>query len=100
MRGLILIPYYFVGALAAMPLLLVASRMLRLTVAINTLTLGALAFTVVAIALPLAVGWLELRQFTAWPLAAIILLSFVLAALDSLLARVLPLPLDQELREL
>jgi hypothetical protein len=100
MHGLIVVPYYFVGPLAVLPLLMVISRLWRLQVAINTLVGGALVLTFVSIVVPLALKWVSLAAFTGRPLAVLILLSFLFTALDAALARALPLPLDDELSEL
>jgi hypothetical protein len=100
LHGLIVVPYYFLGPLAGLPLLMVVSRLLRLKVAINTLVGSAIALSLVSIVVPLACKWVSLDAFTGRPLALLILLSFVFTALDAALARVLPLPLDAELREL
>ena len=100
LHGLILVPYYFVAALASLPLLMVLSRLLRLRIAINTLVGGAIGLSLVSIVLPLACHWAGLDAFTGRPLALLVVLSLVFAALDAALAKVLPLPLDDELREL
>ena len=100
LHALIVVPYYFVGPLAALPLLMVVSRLLRLKVAINTLVGGAIVLSLAAIILPLMCKWVSLEAFTGRPLAVLVLLSFVFTTLDAALARVLPLPLDDELREL
>jgi hypothetical protein len=100
LHGLIVVPYYFLGALASLPLLMVVSRVLRLKVTINALVASAIVLSLVCIIVPLACHWVGLDAFTGRPLAVLVLLSFVFAALDVALAKVLPLPLDHELREL
>ena len=100
LHGLIVVPYYFVAPLASLPLLMVISRLLRLQVAINTLVGSAIVLSLVSIIVPLICKWVSLEAFTGRPLAVLVLLSFVFTALDAALARVLPLPLDDELREL
>jgi hypothetical protein len=97
---LILIPYYFVGTLAALPLLILASRLLRLKVSVNTLVGGAIGLSLIAIIVPLLCGWVEVRAFTGRPMVVLVLLSFAFAAADLALAQRLPLPLDEELKEL
>lgn len=99
-HGLIVVPYYFVAPLASLPLLMVISRLLRLKVAINTLVGSAIVLSLVSIIVPLICKWVSLEAFTGRPLAILVVLSFVFTALDAALARVLPLPLDDELREL
>jgi len=86
--------------LAALPLLMVVSRLLRLKVAINTLVGGAIVLTLASIVVPLSFKWVTLSAFTGRPLAVLMLLSFALTVIDAALSKVLPLPLDDELREL
>ena len=97
---LILVPYYFLAALATLPLLMVISRVLRLKVAINTLVGGAIVLSLASIIIPLACDWVDLVAFTGRPLVVLVGLSFGFAALDVALAKVLPLQFDDELREL
>jgi hypothetical protein len=100
MHWAILIPYYFVGTLAALPFLIVACRVLRLPVAINTLVGLAIGLSLAAIVVPLACDWIDLAAFTGRPMLILVLLSFLFAALDAGLVARLPLPLDSELQEL
>ena len=100
LHGLIVVPYYFLGPLATLPLLMVVSRLLRLKLTINTLVGGAIVLTLVSIIVPLLFKWVSVDAFTGRPLAILVLLSFVFTALDAALAARLPLPLDNELREL
>jgi len=100
MHGLILLPYYFIGALAALPVLIVVCRLLRVNAGINTLVGGAIGLTLTALVVPLAAGWVHLAAFSGRPMLLLILLSLGCAALDALLAPKLPLSLDRELQEL
>lgn len=100
MHWLILVPYYFVGALATLPLLMLLSRLARANVSINALVGTAIGMTVASIVVPLACGWLELSAFTGRPLLLLVIASLLFAALDAALAQRLPLPLDTELRDL
>jgi len=100
LHWLILIPYYFVGTLAALPLLILVCRLIRLKVAINVLVGCAISVSLAAIVVPLACKWIDLRAFTGRPMLVLVLLSFLCAALDGVLARRLPLPLDDEIRAL
>jgi len=100
LHGLILIPYYFFGALAALPLLMIVCRVIRLKVPIHVLVGIAIASSVGGIALPLILDLVDLQAFTARPMLLLGLASFVLAAIDGLLEPVLPLPLDKELQQL
>ena len=100
LHWLIVVPYYFVGALAALPLLMLMCRLARAKVSINAVVGAAIGVTVAAIVVPLACGWLDLSAFTGRPLLLLLLASLLLAALDAALAERLPLPLDTELRDL
>ena len=97
---LIVVPYYFVGALAVLPLLMLLCRLVRAKVSINALAGTAIGVTVAVIAVPLVCGWLDIRAFTGRPLLLLLIASLLLAALDAALAECLPLPLDTELRDL
>jgi len=96
----ILIPFYFFGSLAALPLLIVVCRLLRLKVSINALVGMAIALSVAGIAVPLACHWVDLTSFRGGPMLVLGVLSMLLAAVDAALANALPLPLDQELQDL
>ena len=100
LHALIVVPYYFVSALAALPLLILGARLLRLKVSVNTLVGIAIGLAVASIVVPLAADWLDLDAFTGRPLLVLVLASLVLAAIDAALMRHLPLPLDDELRNL
>jgi hypothetical protein len=100
LRWLILVPYYFVGALAAAALLMLLCRVVRARVSINALVWTAIGITVAAIGVPLFCGWLDLRAFAARPLLLLLIASVLFAALDAALTERLPLPLDKDLRHL
>ena len=96
----ILIPFYFFGSLAALPLLIIAARLLRLKVSINVLVGSAIALSLAAIVIPLACDWVDLVWFRGRQMLALGVLSMVLAAVDAALMTALPLPLDNELQDL
>ena len=100
MHWIIVLPYYFIATLALLPLLILGARLFRLKVSINALVGTAIVLAVAGIVVPLAAGWLSLGHLSGRPLLALVIASFLLAAIDFALARVLPLPLDDELREL
>jgi hypothetical protein len=100
LHWLILVPYYFVGTLTALPLLMLICRLVRLKVAINVLVGTAIALSLAATVVPLVYKWLDLRAFTGRPMLILLLLSFLFAAVDGVLAPRLPLPLDDEIRDL
>ena len=100
LHWVIVIPYYFVATLAILPFLILACRLARLKLSINSLVGAAIVLSVAGIIALLGLHWVDLGRLTGRPLLALILASFVLAALDLVLSRALPLPLDNELREL
>ena len=97
---LLLIGYYFFAALTCLLVLMLLGRVLRASVTINTLVMGAIGVSLIAIVLPLLLGWARLADYTGARLLLLGLSTFVLAALDVALQRWLPLPLDRELEEL
>ncbi len=96
----ILIPFYFFGSLAALPLLIVVCRLLRLKLSINALVGTAIVLSIAGIVIPLALDWVDLSAFRGRQMLALGVFSLLLAALDAALVRVLPLPLDRELQDL
>ncbi|HVO26488.1 MAG TPA: hypothetical protein VMW56_22995 [Candidatus Margulisiibacteriota bacterium] len=96
----ILIPFYFFGSLAALPLLILICRLLRLKVSINALVGTAIALSIAGIAIPLACDWVDLAALRGRHMLALGVLSILLAAVDAALVNTLPLPLDQELQDL
>ena len=100
LHWLIVVPYYFVGALAALPFLILACRLLRARVSINVLVGAAIALAATGIVVPLVCRFADLSAFTGRPLLLLLGASLVLAAVDAALMASLPLPLDGELRDL
>jgi len=100
LRWLIVVPYYFIGALAALPALMLLCRLARAKISINALVGTAIGLTVAAIGVPLVCGWLDLSAFTGRLLLLLVIVSLLLAALDTAVAKRLPLPLDKDLQEL
>ena len=68
MHWVILLPYYFVGALAALPFLIVVARLMRTKVPINALVGAAIVLSLLGIIVPLATGWAHRGDFTGRPL--------------------------------
>ncbi len=97
---LIVVPYYFVAALAVLPLLILTCRLLRAKLSINALVGAAIVLALAGIVLPLVSGIIEVSALTGRPLLVLICASLILAAIDAALSEALPLPLDGELREL
>lgn len=100
LHWLILVPYYFFGALSLLLLLMVVARLLRLKIKVNTLVMTAVLIALAAVALPLVAGWAELEDYSGRVLLVVGVDSFLLAAVDTWLESRLPLPLDRELRSL
>jgi membrane associated rhomboid family serine protease len=97
---LILIPYYFFGALLVLATLILLCRVTRLKVAIHNLVGTAIVLSAVLLAAILATPQISIADFRALPMLVLGLASMLLALLDSLLRRALPLPLDEELHAL
>jgi len=100
LHWLIVIPFYFFGSLAALPLLIVICRLLRLKVSINTLVGAAIALSIAGIVIPLAADWVDLTALRGRQMLALAVLSMLLVAVDAALVNALPLPLDKELQDL
>ena len=99
LHALILFPYYFFGALATLLVLMIVSRVLRLGVSINVLVGLAIVVGVLGLAIPLAADLFDLHDLGGKPMLVLAASTFVLAGVDVLLAKALPLRLDDELKE-
>lgn len=100
MHWLVVIPYYFFSAVLCFLVLALAARILRLRVGANLLATAAVLLAVVAVAVSLTAGWVDLADLTLWRLLSLAAVSFVAAALDALLRPILPLPADADLAAL
>jgi xanthine/uracil permease len=100
LHWLIVIPLYFFAALALLLLSILIVRLLRLRVSVNPLVTGAVIFALALIVAPVVAGWVTLDAYTGRSLLVLILATFAIAALDTLLRSHLPIPLDKELEEL
>ncbi len=100
LHWMIVIPYYFFGALALLLLMMVLTRLVRAKLSINSLVMAAVTVSLGLMVLPLIVGWATLAEYTTRQLVILAAVSFALAAVDVLLQTWLPLPLDRELEEL
>lgn len=94
---LIVIPYYFFGALALVSGLVMITRILRLRIGINVIVITSISVSLLGLAIPLSLGWLDLDALTGLRLAVVLLASFVFAGVDAMLKDRLPLPLDADL---
>ena len=99
LHSLVVIPFYFFAALGTFLALALTSRILRLKVGANALATAAVILGVAVVAVPLALDWVDLQHMTGRFLLGLGAVTFVLAALDTLLQRLLPLPIDRELAE-
>jgi hypothetical protein len=97
LHWLILVPYYFFGAITLLGVLLLVARLLRLKLSINAIVTAAIVGTLVALAVPLLAGWVSIQALTGLGVALLLLASFLFAAIDAMLSKQLPLPLDEEL---
>jgi hypothetical protein len=100
LHWVIVVPYYFVAALAALPFLILVCRLLRAQIPINTLVGSAIGLALAGVLVPLACHWVGLAAFTGRPLLALAVLSLLFGAIDAALTPRLPLSLDKELNEL
>ena len=99
LHALVVIPFYFFAALATFLTLAVVTRVLRLKVGANALAMTAVLLGVAVVAVPLSLDWIDLRHLSGRPLLVLGAATFVLAALDTLLQSLLPMPIDRELSE-
>lgn len=98
MRWLLLIPFYVFTAIGVFLVLSMLCRVLRLKLSANALAVTAVISGVLFVMLPLIEG-ITLADYTGMRLLALAGVTFVLAALDTLLEPLLPLPIDRELAE-
>jgi hypothetical protein len=97
---LIVIPLYFFAALAMLLFLMLVARLLRLKISVNPLVTTAVSASLALIVAPVVIGWATLDSYTGRGLLVLMLGTFALAAIDTLLQNVLPVPLDKELEKL
>jgi hypothetical protein len=97
---LLLIPYYFFGALGALLLLILLSRTARLHLSLNLLSTTAVVLAIGSVTVPILTGCLSLRDYTVSRMLLLVGTTCVLALLDALVQPALSLPLDKELQDL
>lgn len=100
LHWLIVFPYYFFGAILTLASLILLCRLFRLRVPAHVLVGTAILGSMLTLALSMGSGLVSLSELRFLPLLILAGTSLVLAALDLVLSRLLPLPLDQELRGL
>lgn len=91
LHSLIVIPFYFLGALTLAALLTVATRVFGLGLRIERIAGIAVFTSIAALTVLLSTGIVRLADLRIVPLVALGLGSFVLAALDARLAPGRPL---------
>ncbi|GIW43586.1 MAG: hypothetical protein KatS3mg077_0868 [Candidatus Binatia bacterium] len=97
---LILIPYYFFGALSLTAFLIVSCRLFALRVPIAYLVGASVIGTVAGLLIALATYHISIDHFGFLPLLALAASSFLFAAIDAALQTWRRLPLDAELEAL
>lgn len=97
---LILIPYYFFGALALTAFGMIVCRVLGLRVPVAYLVGGGVAGTVAGLFGTLATYHVSIDDFRLLPLLALVAASLLLATIDALLQRWRHVPFDDELQGL
>lgn len=99
MHWFLLVPFYVFIAIGVFLLISVLCRVLRLKLGANALAVTAVVVGVVIVLLPLFEG-IQLSDYTGRRLLAVGVVTFALAAIDTLLEPWLPLPLDADLADL
>lgn len=97
MHSLIVFPFYFFTALSLTALLVIGARLLRSKVAINTLVVISVLVSLVAVISLLASDALSVDDLKLVPMLVLMLVSFVLAGIDAILMKSIPLDLDEEM---
>jgi hypothetical protein len=97
LHWLIVVPFYFFGALALLSGLVVLTRILRLPVGINAIVITSIGVSLLGVALPLWLDWIDLDALTGFRAAGLLIATFVFAGVDAVLKDRLPLPLDADL---
>lgn len=99
MHWLLVIPFYVFIAIAVFLTLSIVCRVFRLKLAAHTLAVTAVILGVGVVFLSFFEHIVDLPDLGGRHLLVLAALTFVLAALDTLLEPLLPLPLDKELAE-
>lgn len=97
---LILVPYYFFGAIALTLFIILLCRLVRRNLPISLVVSIGVLGTVAGLFVTLSTYHVSIDHFRFWPLVVIVCVSFALAAVDQTLRRRRPLPLDREIEGL
>jgi len=100
LHALIVVPFYFFSAILTFLVLALACRFARAKIGANSLAIVAVVLAVAVVAVPLALDWIDLAHMNGRRLLALAVATVVLAAVDTLLQPLLPLPADRDLAEL
>ena len=100
LHALIVVPFYFFSAILTFLALALACRVTRAKIGANTLAIVAVVLAVGVVAVPLALDWIDLAHMSGRRLLVLAVATVVLAAIDTLLQPLLPLPADRDLAEL
>ena len=99
LHWMVVVPFYLFGSITLLLSFILAARLLRLRVSVGPLVPGACALAIGLVVVPLVAGWVTLDAYGGRVLVVLVVASFALAGLDALLQPLVPLPLDEELRE-
>jgi len=99
LHWLVLFPYYFFTALTLFLAFSIVCRLTGIRISANPLATGAIVTGLIATALPLVSGYAQLGGYSWPPLVILLVVSLVLATVDTFLKSSLPLPLDEELED-
>jgi hypothetical protein len=99
LHWLVVVPFYFFSAILTFLVLSLLCRIVRLQIGANALAITAVILAVGVVAVPLALDWIDLPHLNGRRLLALGVATFVLAALDTLLQPLLPVPADRDLSE-
>jgi hypothetical protein len=97
MHWLIVIPFYFFGALTLLLALMLLCRLVRVSPPVNSLVMVAVFASLALFIAGFALDLISLHYLSGVRLLILGLASFALAAIDATLQTWLPLSLDQEL---
>ncbi|MGH7856446.1 MAG: hypothetical protein ACREQY_03880 [Candidatus Binatia bacterium] len=94
LHWLVLFPVYFFGAMSLFAIFDLSVRVLRVDVEAHALAGRAIAVSLIGLVALFLLDVVSIGTFTLLPVLGLALLSFLLAGIDAILIRVLPLPSD------
>ena len=97
---LLLIPYYFFGALGTLLVLILLGRITRVKVSLNLLATTSVILGLGLVSAPILVGWIGLADYTVKRMILLAAATCLLALFDAVVQPRLSLPLDGELEQL